>query len=67
MTSPSHSTYKPQLIQQHVYDSPISKQHGLAKYWLESILQHELPAQDLYSCLKDGLYLCQLVTNKISL
>ncbi|KAI9359344.1 hypothetical protein BD770DRAFT_56666 [Pilaira anomala] len=37
------------------------KQHYLAKSWLESILQHELPSEDLYTSLKDGIYLYEII------
>lgn len=54
----TRSIYQPQLRQPHLYNSTISK-HVLAKYWIESILGHRLPSNDLYSCLKDGYYLCR--------
>lgn len=41
------------------------KQHYLAKSWLESILQHELPSEDLYTSLKDGIYLYESVLLKV--
>lgn len=60
-TQRTRSTYQPQLRQSHLYSSTISKQHVLAKYWIESILGHRLPSNDLQVCLKDGYYLCRSV------
>ncbi|KAG2197477.1 hypothetical protein INT47_003085 [Mucor saturninus] len=57
--SSSPLIYKPQLIKDHVYDSTVSKQHELAQSWLESMLETSFGTDDLYTSLKDGLYLCR--------
>lgn len=61
MSSFARSTYQPQLGQRHLHGCEHSKQHVLAKYWIESILGHRIPSNNLYVCLRDGFYLCKII------
>ncbi|RCI01969.1 hypothetical protein CU098_009991, partial [Rhizopus stolonifer] len=52
--------YQPQLKNQYI---PTSDDYSI-KCWVESVIGHELPYDDLYHSLKDGQILCTLINKE---